>query len=763
LGGSYQFSTPASRAAYNVSLSTSINIVGQTPADTATILAAVSHDSASQTWALSGGIEDLKMTTLLQFFPQADSAVMDIMGHLEVKRLGIDYKYGGGGLGTDFLISGSLILDVFQLDMSFERDAAKSWQLLAKLGPASGQGGETTVVQLLSGLFDNPAIAASIPSFANFGISTGGGTGLSVIVTKSTAVNGFITFILQLTLKGVGNTPDLGFDLIQIKSTDASKKQPTKRLVRVSVESIPFKQIPSVPLVGSLKQPFDEVDYVWVHDDAGIGLTRQEVSCVNAIATFRGVKYKDLVAEKDRKPADIILVSGSHFLVTADDSGSASGSAVILDYVFGRPDPPVPNFAVNVALQNRRLAAPPAASPQGDTSMAKLQQSQGPLTIANLGLRYSDNTLSVLFDATVRLGPIEFALLGFGFSLKFTDGVTLQSLSSITPGVSLSGMAIEFNNPPVVIAGIFDDLSTADQIKYLGGVVLGVEPYSFTAVGSYGEIRDKTGHSFKSVFVFCQLEGPLIELEFAEIQGITAGFGYNSFLRYPTVDEVDSFPFISGSYGDPGSDPLALLVNLTETSEPPKPGTGWISSREGPLWLAAGLEVKAFQTLSVQAVVVLEFNPYVSLGIFAKAIAAIPAPPSGALSVKEAFVYAELGIVSSVDFQAGTMSVQAKLSPNSYILDPACHLAGGFALCQWFGASAHAGDWVFTVGGYHPAYIPPSHYPLVDRLSISWDLGGGLSVTGQAYFAITPKVCMGGGYLAAVLTLVCPRMSDCTN
>jgi hypothetical protein len=171
------------------------------------------------------------------------------------------------------------------------------------------------------------------------------------------------------------------------------------------------------------------------------------------------------------------------------------------------------------------------------------------------------------------------------------------------------------------------------------------------------------------------------------------------------------------------------------------------------------LEVKAFQCLSVQAVVVLEFNPYVSLGIFAKVVASIPASPPGAPSKKKAFVYVELGIVSSVDFHAGIMSIQAKLSPNSFILDPSCHLTGGFALCQWFGASAHAGDWVFTVGGYHPAYTPPSHYPSVDRLGISWDLGGGLSVTGQAYFAITPKICMGGGYLAVVLHLVCTPIS----
>jgi hypothetical protein len=55
--------------------------------------------------------------------------------------------------------------------------------------------------------------------------------------------------------------------------------------VHIAVESIPFAKIPNIPLVGSLKQPFDGVDYVWVHENAGIGLT-QEFGCVNSFPGF---------------------------------------------------------------------------------------------------------------------------------------------------------------------------------------------------------------------------------------------------------------------------------------------------------------------------------------------------------------------------------------------------------------------------------------------------------------------------------------------
>src|SRR6202022_4620726 len=50
---------------------------------------------------------------------------------------------------------------------------------------------------------------------------------------------------------------------------------------------------------------------------------------------------------------------------------------------------------------------------------------------------------------------------------------------------------------------------------------------------------------------------------------------------------------------------------------------------------------------------------------------------------------------------------------------------------------------------YHPAFTRPSHYPNPQRLAIDWRLDDVLSVHGDAYFAITPICCMGGGQLMA--------------
>jgi hypothetical protein len=108
------------------------------------------------------------------------------------------------------------------------------------------------------------------------------------------------------------------------------------------------------------------------------------------------------------------------------------------------------------------------------------------------------------------------------------------------------------------------------------------------------------------------------------------------------------------------------------------------------LWFAAGLRVSAFKALDVDAVAVIELDPDISLALFAKVVFAFP--PKG-----RSFVYAELGIACRLIFKQGLFTAEASLSPNSYVLDPSCHLSGGLALCYWFEPSPFAGDFVFSV------------------------------------------------------------------
>ncbi|WDT89838.1 hypothetical protein H0E86_30875 [Streptomyces sp. SCSIO-PteL053] len=95
------------------------------------------------------------------------------------------------------------------------------------------------------------------------------------------------------------------------------------------------------------------------------------------------------------------------------------------------------------------------------------------------------------------------------------------------------------------------------------------------------------------------------------------------------------------------------------------------------------------------------------------------------------------------------LSMDVALLPGSYVLDPSIELTGGIAVYVWTGGG-RAGDFVISLGGYHPDYNVPAHYPRPQRLGFVWSPAGDITVRAEAYAAITPAAFMFGGRLAAV-------------
>ncbi|KAF8457871.1 hypothetical protein BDZ91DRAFT_629347, partial [Kalaharituber pfeilii] len=381
----------------------------------------------------------------------------------------------------------------------------------------------------------------------------------------------------------------------------------------------------------------------------------------------------------------------------------------------------------------------PADAGSGTTKTA-LKKSIGPFSISNVGVKFSNSTLYICIDASVLIGPIGMALQGFSIDLFFAKGYDILT-NFPKPSFTLEGLTASFDRDPLTIAGGLFHQKVDDDDYYAGGVDIAFKEWQFLAAGGYGKLTNPTTQDkFTTTFVFAQLEGPLITLEFATISGVTGGFGYNNSLTLPTIAEVPSFPFLHMPEvtGDTALDTLKALIN-----------SKWFAPQDSSFWVAAGLTVSAFQMLAISAVLVVEWDPEVKLGIYAVAVADVPKTDS-----EFKIAHVELGILASIDFGKGVAKFEAQLAPSSFILDPMCHLSGGFALYYWFkdGPQQTKGDWVFTLGGYHQAYTPPVQYPRPPRLQISWSLGP-LSITGQAYFAITPKVCMAGGLLHASLSV----------
>jgi hypothetical protein len=111
-----------------------------------------------------------------------------------------------------------------------------------------------------------------------------------------------------------------------------------------------------------------------------------------------------------------------------------------------------------------------------------------------------------------------------------------------------------------------------------------------------------------------------------------------------------------------------------------------------------------------------------------------------------AIAHVEIDIVASFTPSTGLLAIDGKLSPESFLLGGFVKLFGGFAVRAWF-SGPHQGDFVISLGGYHPAF-DRGNYPAVPRIGLSFTLGP-LKVIGESYFALTPHAFMTGLRLAA--------------
>jgi hypothetical protein len=732
--------------------------------------------AGQKTLRLVGGVQSLKLSQLAYFFPFEDcDPVMDLLGHIEINTLDVQYDYSlATGQAIAFSINAVLLLGPVKLVLSFLRNPAK-WNFQAKIQlhqEIEGAKIGAILASLLGDDNDAKSLVSFIPEFVT-DIDLGKASlslHISSVPNETTGDKpkpGSISVALQFDLPtGAGSHFDVTFVQIvqkQLPTTpDADKsnaKSRVKRLIKVSVGDLPWSKIPKPPIVDTMTPAFDELGFYWVQDTVGAqGLSKGEMTLINSVSK---IQYKDNVRGDNDT---IVLTAGWHFMVL--DSGGHGSPKALLDYAFNKPPPPPANGDGSPREDSKPppdLFVPTNPGTPGQTldgigtAKGAMDKKAGPFTISNVGVRFEGGALIVFCDILANLGPIGILLSGFGLRLNL-NSINLKQLAHMTPTPVFNGMAIEFNRPPVQIVGMFIDQSDANSRTFAGGVALTVEPYSFMAVGAYGEVKkpgiadmslsdaSNKGMTFKTVFIYAKLNGPLVELGWATIGGISLGFGYNSSIRLPTIEEVPTFPFISNAAADANTGPLDVMQKLTSKD----PIIGVVSPQDGSFWLAAGLEAKAFEILDVSAVIIVEFNPYVSLGIFARAIMQMPPAPTPRTAC---FTYVELGIAASCDFHAGVLRVEASLSPNSFVMNPLCHLTGGFAMCSWFGDSPYAGNFVFSIGGFHPAFSRPTYYPNPPRLAINWCVSSNLMIRGEAYFAVTPKAVMGGSSLNAVFNM----------
>jgi hypothetical protein len=443
----------------------------------------------------------------------------------------------------------------------------------------------------------------------------------------------------------------------------------------------------------------------------------------------------------------------------------ASSSQSLFDYPFecrlgGDPRTntkrlPAPGTAASGKLTgDAPKEASKAELTKEDPNNVALGRTVGPLTFRKARFESRDKDgkkyVYVLLDAS--LGAGGFALDMQGFNLNFPlEALTNPNKLARGLEVGLEGLSIAYSQPPLAISGGF--AVTDGKFPYLGKVYRGyllikAEAFQITVLGQYGEIMVPQPESIPprptgppttikvpSLFLYGMYDGVLGGPAAFYVTGLALGGGYNTKLRLPSIEKVAEFPLISAATTGKTLT-TQELANIVEASY-------------GDYWLAVGVKFNSFKMAESFALFTVAFGNRLQFALLGLTTLNLPAEPPGAAG-KVPAVHAELAIRAVLDPEGGVFSFEGVLTENSYILDKKIRLVGGFAFFVWFGSSEHAGDFVITLGGYHPTAPVPAHYPVVPRVGIAAKLSEELTITGEAYLAITPSCLMTGLKMNAV-------------
>jgi hypothetical protein len=452
-------------------------------------------------------------------------------------------------------------------------------------------------------------------------------------------------------------------------------------------------------------------------------LPQPDVKNINALIQAAGTQYPTLPDTKEGLSKGVNLsmkleIGGQSFTAAVD---TAAG---------GKAEPRVNSRPAAVLPAPAPAAAgkPPAG---GNTYWITLQKSIGPVNIAQVGIRYSDGALSLVFNVALLASALTIELNGLGIGLKLAD----ISGNKISPVFNLDGISITYTSGPVEISGGFLRTIVNGINQYNGEALIKAAAFNLSALGSYADDREP------SLFIFALLnDPPLGGPPYFFVTGVAAGFGYNRGLKIPSIDGVSQFPLTSGfvpgqSSPFKSSDPGAALQVLTEKDIVP--------ITPGEDWLAAGVRFTSFEMLQSYVLLVVEFGTKFEIALLGLSALSVPTGDPYPL------VFAELALDARFIPADGILAVDAQLTPDSYLLSTSCKLTGGFAFYLWFSPNEHEGDFVITLGGYHPDFTPPDYYPVVPRLGFHWSLSSQLDIKGDMYFALTPSCLMAGGGLQA--------------
>lgn len=389
-------------------------------------------------------------------------------------------------------------------------------------------------------------------------------------------------------------------------------------------------------------------------------------------------------------------------------------------------------------------APPTQPQPPTSTSAAtndnalwyKVQRVFGPIHLERIGLQYQHPSgeaaaIAFLLDASLSAAGLTLALEGLSI------GVPLEQIPSL-PQFNLRGLGLDYNNGPVEIGGAFlkgkINFQGKEYEDYSGTAIIRTETLTLAAIGSYVQLDIGP-----SMFVYAVLDYPIGGPAFFFVRGLAAGFGYNRLLHVPPVDQINTFPLVQEAVaGLAGTPNLADELGKLQQYIPPSVGN---------YFLAIGIRFTSFEMIDSFILVTATFGHRFELDVVGLSTLVLPAADAQSADVTP-IAEVQLALRATFIPDDGFFGISAQLTRNSFLLSRRCQLTGGFAFYTWF-SGTYEGDFVLTVGGYHPQFSPPSHYPTVPRLGFNWQVDDHITLKGSAYYALTPSALMAGASLNA--------------
>lgn len=446
--------------------------------------------------------------------------------------------------------------------------------------------------------------------------------------------------------------------------------------------------------------------YIW-KDGKGHFQYALELTCVKALALSNLP-----VVGKDFKLLDDVRITG----VGLSAASAAHGTVQAGVGIRGAVEVGSSRYPFELDTQKDTKVNGAADTGAGDSAglckWFSVNKNVGIFSFRRIGVTYQKGAVGFLLDASLSASPIGIDLLGIGL------GFPLNKPSDVR--FFLSGMGIAYTSKTLTISGGF---TASGEDGYDGALLVKMAGISLYAAGSY---------QAKSLFAYALLTGQIGGPPAFTVTGIAGGFGYNRSLRLPAVEDVGQFPMIRAAVGR--LDKSAMITELKQ----------YITVAYGTNFLTAGVKFHSFQMIDSFVLCTVSFGNRLEIGVLGLSEISVPANAKTA-----PIAYAQLALKAVCVPDEGVVSVMAELTGESYILSKACRITGGFAFYLWFGGR-HKGDFVVTLGGYHPAYRKPEHYPSVPRLGFRWCVTPELTLSGELYFALTPRCLMAGGALSAV-------------